>query len=147
MCTIHWPPPRVQEAIKVVNEVMLSRGISLPLDSQRRIEEGDRFDKGREMQFPIYGDRIKQTLSDLPEEQREAIPRYLTELCFGDFYTRGGLDLRTRGLLILCVLPALGGTDLQISRTPLEILRSAIAAIPWYQPLLSVFLSSDSQEP
>jgi 4-carboxymuconolactone decarboxylase len=106
--------PRVQEALKVANEVMLSRGIPLPLESQRRIEEGDRFEKGREIQFPIYGDRIKQTLSDLPEEQREAIPRYLTELCFGDFYTREGLDLQTRELLIICVLCALGGTDVQI---------------------------------
>ena len=106
--------PRVQEALKIVNEVMLSRGISLPLDSQRRIEEGDRFEKGREIQFPIYGDRIKQTVSNLPEEQRESIPRYLTELCFGDLYTRAGLDLQTRELLILCVLSALGGTDLQI---------------------------------
>ena len=106
--------PRVQEALKIVNEVMLSRGISLPLDSQRQIEEGDRFAKGREIQFPIYGDRINQAVANLPEEQRESIPRYLTELCFGDLYTRAGLDLQTRELLILCVLCALGGTDLQI---------------------------------
>jgi AhpD family alkylhydroperoxidase len=32
--------PRVQEALKVVNEVMLSRGISLPLESQRRLKKG-----------------------------------------------------------------------------------------------------------
>ena len=106
--------PRVQEALAVANEVMLGRGISLPLDSQRRIGEADRFEKGREIQFPIYGDKIKQAVSDLPEEQRESLPRYLTELCFGDFYTRAGLDLQTRELLILCVLSALGGTDLQI---------------------------------
>jgi 4-carboxymuconolactone decarboxylase len=106
--------PRVQEALNIVNEVMLGRGISLPLDSQRGIEEGNRFEKGREIQFPIYGDRIKETVSNLPEEQRESIPRYLTELCFGDLYTRAGLNLQTRELLILCVLCALGGTDLQI---------------------------------
>jgi 4-carboxymuconolactone decarboxylase len=106
--------PRVQEALAVVNEVISSRQISLPLDSQRRIGEKDRFVKGREIQFPIYGDRIKQAVSNLPEEQRESIPRYLTELCFGDLYTRAGLDLQTRELLILCVLSALGGTDLQI---------------------------------
>ena len=67
--------PRVQEALAVVNEVMLSRGISLPLDSQRRIGEEDRFVKGREIQFPIYGDRIKQAVNNLPEEQKENIPR------------------------------------------------------------------------
>ena len=67
--------PRVQEALKIVNEVMLSRGISLPLESQRQIEEGDRFVKGGEIQFPIYGDRIKQAVGNLPEEQRESIPK------------------------------------------------------------------------
>ena len=51
--------PRVQEALKIVNEVMLSRGISLPLKSQRQIQEGDRFAKGGERQIPIYGDRIR----------------------------------------------------------------------------------------
>jgi 4-carboxymuconolactone decarboxylase len=106
--------PRVQEALKIVNEVMLNRGISLPLDGPKQIEEGARFAKGREIQFPIYGDRINQAVANLPAEQRESIPRYLTELCFGDLYTRAGLDLQTRELLILCVLCALGGTDLQI---------------------------------
>ena len=106
--------PRVQEAIKIVNGVMVSRGISLPLESERRIGEAVRFEKGREIQFPVYGDRINQAVSNLPEEQRESIPRYLTELCFGDFYTRAGLDIQTRELLILCVLCALGGTDVQI---------------------------------
>jgi len=38
----------------------------------------------------------------------------LTEFCFGDFYTRSGLDLATRELLVLCVLAALGGADAQL---------------------------------
>jgi 4-carboxymuconolactone decarboxylase len=64
----------VQEAVEVVNKVMLDRGISLPLETQKQIEEGDRFEKGLAIQFPIYGDRIKQGLSNLPEEQRESFP-------------------------------------------------------------------------
>ena len=80
--------PRVQEALKIVNEVILRRGMSLPLESQRQIEEGDRFVKGGDIQFPIYGDRIKQAVSNLPEEQKGEHSQYLTELCFGDLYTR-----------------------------------------------------------
>jgi 4-carboxymuconolactone decarboxylase len=64
----------VQKAVEVVNKVMLDRGISLPLETQKQIEEGDRFEKGLAIQFPIYGDRIKQGLSNLPEEQRESFP-------------------------------------------------------------------------
>ena len=42
-------------------------------------------------------------------EFEDAIPRVLTESCFGDFYTRGGLDIKTRELMIFCALATLGG--------------------------------------
>ncbi len=47
-------------------------------------------------------------MKDLPGEFAEAIPRILTESCFGDFYTRGGLDTKTRELMIFCALATLG---------------------------------------
>jgi 4-carboxymuconolactone decarboxylase len=47
-------------------------------------------------------------LADLPEELRDAVPRLLIEFCFGDFYTRSGLDLARRELLVLCLLATLG---------------------------------------
>jgi alkylhydroperoxidase/carboxymuconolactone decarboxylase family protein YurZ len=118
---------------------MLDRGISLPLETQKQIEEGDRFEKGLAIQFPIYGDRIKQGLSNLPEEQRESIARYLTELCFDDFYTRAGLDLQTRELLILCVLSALGGTDVQIKSHAAGNLKVGNSRETLYWLLLSAF--------
>ena len=40
--------------------------------------------------------------------------RALIEVCFGDFYTRSGLDLALPELLVLCVLAALGGADAQV---------------------------------
>ena len=57
---------------------------------------------------------MKQNMKDLPGEFAEAIPRILTESCFGDFYTRGGLDIKTRELMIFCALATLGGTDRQM---------------------------------
>jgi len=68
-----------------------------------------------EQQFPLYGDDMKQYMSDLPKEFAEAIPRILTESLFGDFYTREGLDIQTRELLIFCTLAALGGTERQMA--------------------------------
>ena len=32
----------------------------------------------------------------------------LTETCFGDYYTRGGLDIKARELMIFCALATLG---------------------------------------
>jgi 4-carboxymuconolactone decarboxylase len=42
------------------------------------------------------------------------IQKYLSANCFGDYYTRKGLDIKTRELLTLSMLIALGGTEPQI---------------------------------
>ena len=39
----------------------------------------------------------------------------LTETLFGDYYTRGGLDIKTRELVIFCALATLGGTERQLA--------------------------------
>lgn len=106
--------PTVFSALQTVNEVLLNRAVSLPLETEREPRDDERFEKGKAIQFPIYGDRIKNNLASLPAEHRENLPKYLTELCFGDFYTRAGLDVKTRELLVLCVLCALGDTERQI---------------------------------
>ena len=40
--------------------------------------------------------------------------RYLSEYCFGDFYTRKGLDLKTRELMTMVMLATLGGCENQL---------------------------------
>ncbi|WP_206512977.1 carboxymuconolactone decarboxylase family protein [Larkinella soli] len=107
--------PKVLNALDAVNKVFESRGIKLPLESQATVREGERFEKGREQQAPLYGDAMKQNMRTLPGEFAETIPRLLTESGFGDFYTRKGLDLKTRELMIFCGLVALGGTERQMA--------------------------------
>ena len=50
----------------------------------------------------------------MPGEFAEAAPRFLTELCFGDFMTRKGLDCKTRELLTVVMLAAMGGAEVQV---------------------------------
>lgn len=107
--------PRVLNAMEVVNEVFKSRGIKLPLENKGTVEEDERFEKGKEKQFPLYGEQMKQYMTDLPAEFASAIPTMLTESLFGDFYTRDGLDIKTRELLIFCTLATLGGTERQMA--------------------------------
>ena len=66
---------------------------------------------GRAIQYPLYGDEIRRPLVGLPEDLRGVVPRLLTELRSGDVYTRSGLDVAVRELLVLCLLAALGGVD------------------------------------
>jgi 4-carboxymuconolactone decarboxylase len=106
--------PKVLNSLDTVNSVFSSRGIQLPLQNETTIEDSQRFEKGAELQYPLYGDGMKQNMKDLPGGLGEVIPRILTESCFGDFYTRSGLDIKTRELMIFCALVSLGGTDRQI---------------------------------
>lgn len=106
--------PKVLNALDTVNSVFKSRNIQLPLQNEATITDHERFNKGKEIQTPLYGQGMKQNMKDLPGEFAEAIPRILTESCFGDYYTRGGLDIKTRELVIFCALATLGGTDRQL---------------------------------
>lgn len=105
--------PKTLNAVSTINEVFKEKGIALPLESQETVKEDERFEKGKEIQFPLYGEKMKESLKALPDGMNEDLPRLLTEMCFGDFYTRNGLDVKTRELLALCVLAALGA-DRQI---------------------------------
>lgn len=100
--------PKTLNAVAVLNEVFTARGIDLPLPAQGTTTEQDRYEAGREIQIPIYGDEIAESVAGLPQPFREAVPGFLTAFGFGDFYTRDGLDVRTRELLILCLLATLG---------------------------------------
>lgn len=100
--------PKTLNAAATINEVFTERGIPLPLDKQGNVEEENRYDKGHAIQYPLYGDEIKEAMKTLPEGMGEDVARFLTEMCFGDFYTRSGLDVKTRELLMLCVLATLG---------------------------------------
>ena len=107
--------PKVLNALDTINEVFKSRNIELPLEKKGTVTESERLEKGNEQQYPLYGNAMKQNMQDLPGEFAEVIPRILTELCFGDFYTRDGLDIKTRELMIFCALAALGGTERQMA--------------------------------
>ena len=91
--------------------------ILLPLENQCEIEDSERYEKGFGIQYPIYGGEIKDKYSSLPDEVSKALPRFLTEFCFEDFYTRKAIDIKTRELLILCVLTTLNSTNQIIPHT------------------------------
>lgn len=96
--------PKTLNAIGVMNEVFSERNIKLPLENSSTTNESNRYEKGLKIQQPLYGDEIKKSLEGLPDNVGDKVARLLSEVCFGDFYTRKGLDLKTRELLVLAVL-------------------------------------------
>lgn len=105
--------PKTLNAINEVNEVLKSKNITLPIESQKQVDEDNRFDKGLSVQVEIFGKTIAKMQESTPSNQIH-MQEYLSAFCFGDFYTREGLDLKTRELLTLCIISTLGGCESQV---------------------------------
>jgi 4-carboxymuconolactone decarboxylase len=124
--------PRTLNAVTTINEVFRGHGLDVPLPPQGTVSDPDRHARGLAEQAPLYGTEIMDDMADLPEPFNEALPRFLTEFCFGDFYTRGGLTLAERELLVLCALATLGDTAAQLGphgRACLQVGNSKTAVV------------------
>lgn len=103
--------PKTLNAIEIMNQVFIEKGINLPLEYAATTDETNRYNLGKNIQNPIYGDEIEQALNSVPNKMGKDVSNLLTEVCFGDFYTRKGLDIKTRELLVLAILTTTGNTD------------------------------------
>lgn len=111
-CSPYVGFPRVFAALEKANEVFKEKNISLPIESQSTVTESTRFYKGLETQVSIFGDAILAAHSNAAPNQKH-IQNFLSANCFGDFYTRKGLDLKTRELLTFIMIISLGGAEPQ----------------------------------
>jgi 4-carboxymuconolactone decarboxylase len=104
---------KVFDFIHATNEVLTSRGIKLPLAEQSTTSPETRFEKGLELQKSIFGDMIDNMYQEsLPEQLH--IQHFLSANCFGDYWTRTGLDIQMRELLTFSMLMSLGGCESQL---------------------------------
>jgi len=99
---------RVYPFLIATNEVMETKGIKLPLDGQATTTMENRREKGTEAQMAIWGPAMKDYWKG------GHINRWLAANCFGDYYTRTGLDLKQRELITFCFLAAQGGCESQL---------------------------------
>ena len=83
------------------------------MESQQQVTEENRYEEGLKAQKVIFGDTIDRMQESTPKNQKH-IQSYLSAYCFGDIYTRSGLDLKIRELLTFCILCTLGGCENQI---------------------------------
>lgn len=105
--------PRVQEALQTVNEALLAEGLDPAEESQSRVTAETRFDKGLAVQQEIFGaEHINANRANAPQETKH-IQDFLSANYFGDYYTRGTLDLKTRELLTFTAICSLGGCEPQ----------------------------------
>ena len=105
---------RVFDFLHATNEVLVERGVELPLPGQSATAPQTRLEAGRVVQERIVGmDAVAAMYAAAPADEQH-IQRLLSANCFGDHVSRGGLDLATRELLTFSMLVALGGCEPQV---------------------------------
>jgi 4-carboxymuconolactone decarboxylase len=105
---------KVFDFIHATNEVLTERGIALPLPGQSTTTPQTRAEHGLAIEKAIVGeDVVARLYAEAPDDLLH-IQHYLSANCFGDNYTRNGLDVPLRELLTLSMLAALGGCDGQV---------------------------------
>jgi len=105
---------RAFDFIQATNEVVTERGIKLPLPGQSTTTPENRAEKGRAVQKQIIGTDTVERLYNSSPAGLMHIQHFLSANCFGDHYTRTGLDIPTRELLTLSMLVSLGGCEAQV---------------------------------
>lgn len=104
---------KVLDFIHATNEILQSKRIELPLEGQSTTTAETRHEKGLEVQKQIFGEMIDKMYKESPNDQLH-IQKYLSANCFGDYYTREGVDIKTRELLTFAMLISLGGAEPQV---------------------------------
>lgn len=105
---------RVIDFIAITNEVLTARGVALPLPGQSTTTAETRMELGTAKQKEIVGSGNVDAMYENAPADALRFQRFLSGNCFGDHYTRTGLDVRQRELVTLALIVALGGADGQV---------------------------------
>lgn len=105
---------RVFPFLSAVNDIFEAKGILLPLEGQATATTENRREAGTQTQVDIFGEGMRDFWRSGVEESRH-INLWLADNCFGDYYTRMGLDYKQREMITFCFLSAQGGCEPQLT--------------------------------
>lgn len=113
---------RTKPFLIATNEIMKAKKIKLPLESQSTTTLDNRREKGTEKQVELFGEQFN-------EFWKQADINYmLAANCFGDYYTRTGLDNKDRELITFCFIAAQGGCEPQLTGHTLANIKNGNSA-------------------
>ena len=105
---------RVLPFLRETNRLLAANGAALPLAPQATTDASTRLTTGEQAQVDIFGEGMRGFSQSGPEDSRH-INRWLSANCFGDYYTRHGLDYAQREMVTFCLLAAQGGCEPQLT--------------------------------
>lgn len=99
---------RVFPFLQKTNEVFRELGVEESRESRLTNTDETRQPTGTAAQTAIFGERMKDFWKG------GTVNYWLASNCFGDYYTRKGLDLKDREMITFCFLLAQGGCESQL---------------------------------
>ncbi len=100
--------------LNATNEIFRARGVKLPLEGQARTTAENRLQAGEQAQIDIFGEGMRG-FAETGRDTNGQVNKWLVDNCFGDYYTRGGLDYKQREMITFCFLAAQGGCEPQLA--------------------------------
>lgn len=104
---------KIYDFLILTDKIFAQSGIKLPLAKAGVVNEDTRFEQGLKAQKDIFGSEHIDVMRQNAPADLKHIQDYLSANCFGDYYSRGILDIKTRELLTFVVLVSMGGADPQ----------------------------------
>jgi 4-carboxymuconolactone decarboxylase len=99
----------------------------------------DRFDRGMKVRREVLGDAHVDRAVAATTETDADFQRFITEVAWGTLWSRDGLDRRTRSLVTIAILGALGHDEIDLhlraarrTGATLEEIREAILHVAVY---------------
>ena len=105
---------KVFDFIHATNDVLTERGVQLPLDGQPPPRPAPAPGKGGRSRNRSSARTGFARMYTSAADDELHFQRFLSANCFGDHYTRSGIDVPVRELLTFAMLAALGGCDPQV---------------------------------
>ena len=105
---------RAHNFFGVVIKVFDKKGIEMPFAPRANTTPENRRKNGREIQDRYFGADMIQEMNDNAPEGQKHFNTFLEGYCFGDFYTRDGLNDSERELITFVFIATLGGCENQL---------------------------------
>ncbi|PJJ40821.1 quercetin dioxygenase-like cupin family protein [Hallerella succinigenes] len=105
-CAPYTGFPRTVDAVEIARSVFKAKNVKVD-ENRRTVTAQSRLEAGADAQGTLFG----ETFPDMAKNGKDGMPiinYFLASNCFGDYYTRKGLDLNTRELLTMAILVNLG---------------------------------------
>lgn len=98
--------------LRKLNDFLNAENVAMPLPGQDTVPDDGRMAAGQRIETRLFGDVMRDFPHKGPEDTRH-INAWLTDDCFGGYYTRGGLTLAQREMVTFCLLIGQGGCEAQ----------------------------------